>query len=80
MGKGRMKVVDLSIKGLKIEVKEKPGIQVNDLLSVEFRLKDKNRTFIREDALVKNVNGRLVGSVFGPEVAENASLGFYLLT
>ena len=50
VGKGKMKVVDLSLKGLKIELKNKPELHINDLLSVEFRLKDKKRTLIRENA------------------------------
>ncbi len=79
VGKGKMKVVDLSLKGLKIELKKKPELHVNDLLSVEFRLKDKKRTLIRENASVRSVNGRLVGSAFAPEVVANNSLGFYLL-
>ena len=80
VGQGKMKVVDLSLKGLKIELKDRPELHVNDLLSVEFRLKDKNRTLIRENAAVKNVHGRYVGSAFGPEVAANTSLGFFLLS
>jgi hypothetical protein len=80
VGKGKMKVVDLSLKGLKFELKKKPELHVNDLVSLEFRLKDKKRTLIRETASVKSINGRLVGSAFGPEVAANTSLGFFLLT
>ncbi|MEN8244350.1 MAG: PilZ domain-containing protein [Thermodesulfobacteriota bacterium] len=79
VGKGKMMVVDLSLKGLKIELKKKSDLHVKDLLSVEFRLKDKKRTLIREYASVRSINGRFVGSSFGPEVAENSSLGFYLL-
>ena len=80
VGKGKMKVVDLSLKGLRIELKNKPELHVNDFLSVEFRLKDKNRTLIIENASVKSINGRFVGSAFGPDVTANTSLGFYLLT
>jgi hypothetical protein len=79
VGHGKMKVVDLSLKGLKIELKKKPELNINDLVSVEFRLKDKKRTLIRENASVKSINGRFVGSAFGPEVAANTSLGFFLL-
>ena len=79
VGKGKMKVVDLSLKGLKIEFKKNTDLHVKDVLSVEFRLKDKKRTLIREYASVRSINGRFVGSSFGPEVAENTSLGFYLL-
>ena len=79
VGKGKMKVVDLSLKGLKIELRKKPELHVNDLLAVEFRLKDKKRTLIRENASVRSVDGRYVGSAFGPEVSGNTSLSFYLL-
>ena len=48
VGKGKMKVVDLSLKGLKIELSKQPELHVNDLLAVEFRLKDKKRTLIKE--------------------------------
>ena len=80
VGKGKMKVIDLSLKGLKIEIKNRPELHINDLLSVEFRLKDKNRTIIKENASIKSINGRFVGSAFSPEVAANRSLGFFLLT
>jgi hypothetical protein len=80
VGKGKMKVVDLSLKGLKIEFNNRPELHVNDLLAVEFRLKDKKRTQIRENASVRSIEGHCVGSAFGPEVSGNTSLGFYLLS
>ncbi|MCG6908903.1 MAG: PilZ domain-containing protein [Deltaproteobacteria bacterium] len=79
LGKGKMKVVDLSLRGLKIELKKRPQFNVNDQLSVEFRLRDKKRTLIRENAFVKSVSGNFVGGAFGSAVAENSSLGFYLM-
>jgi hypothetical protein len=79
VGQGKMKVVDLSLKGLKIELDKRPDIHVNDLLAVEFRLKDKKKTLISENASVRSIQGRYVGSAFGPEVVENGSLGFYLM-
>lgn len=79
VGKGRMKVVDLSLKGLKIKLNKKPELHVNDLLSVEFHLKDKKRTLIRESASVRSVNGCFVGGAFSPATVANNSLGFYLL-
>ena len=79
VGKGKMKVVDLSIKGLKIELNKRPELNVNDLLAVEFRLKDKKRTLIRENASVRSVSGHFIGGAFGPSVSENTSLGFYLM-
>ncbi len=79
VGKGKMKVVDLSLKGLKIELSKRPELYVNDQLAVEFRLKDKKRTLIRENASVRSIEGHCVGSAFGPDVSGNTSLGFYLL-
>lgn len=80
VGKGKMKVVDLSLKGLKIELSKKPELHVNDLLAVEFHLKDKKRTLIKENASVRSIEGLYIGSAFGSEVSHNPSLGFYLLS
>jgi len=79
IGKGRMQVVDLSVRGLKIKLKKRPDLNVNDRISVEFRLNDKKRTLIRENTSVKSIRDHYIGGAFSTSASDNASLGFYLL-
>ena len=53
IGKGRMDVVDVSARGLKIKIRKKEEFKLNDQLFVEFHLDDEQKTLIREKALVK---------------------------
>jgi len=79
VGRGKMKVVDLSVSGLKIKLKKSPDLHVNDRFGVEFRLNDKRRTLVRERASVKNIDKNHIGGAFSPSAADNPSLGFFLL-
>lgn len=79
IGKGKMNILDVSAWGLKMKLKKKETLKLNDQLSVEFHLDDKQRTMIRERATVKNINEKVVGGAFADQRTGNRSLGFYLL-
>ena len=79
VGKGKMNILDVSARGLKVKLKKKEMLKLNDQLSVEFHLDDKKRTMIREKATVKNINKKYVGGAFADQRTGNRSLGFYLL-
>jgi hypothetical protein len=79
VGKGKMNILDVSAWGLKVKLKKKETLQLNDQLSVELHLDDKERTFIREKATIKNINERYIGGAFTERRKGNRSLGFYLL-
>lgn len=79
VGKGKMTVVDLSLSGLKVKLKKKEDLRINDRLQVEFHLKDYKRTLIRETATIKNIDKKYVGGAFQPASSSNKDLGFYLI-
>ncbi len=78
--KGTMRVLDISIKGLKLKLTAAPDFKVGTALRVEFHLDDKRRTFIDKEVIVRNVNKNLVGTSFAPTEGDDASLGFYLMS
>lgn len=79
VGKGRMNILDVSAWGLKMKLKKKETLRLNDQLSVEFHLDDRERTVIREKATIKNIRERTIGGSFADQRNGNRSLGFYLL-
>jgi hypothetical protein len=79
VGKGKMTVVNLSVGGLKLKLKKKEDLKINDRLQVEFYLKDYQRTLVRETATIKNIHKKFVGGAFQPTGSKSRELGFYLL-
>ena len=76
---GRLKVMDLSIGGMrfKLGIDRKP--LVGDSLNLEFHLDDKNRTLVKTSAKVRSVKGEYIGTKFGASVGIGPELGFYLM-
>jgi hypothetical protein len=79
VGQGKMTVVNLSIGGLKVKLKKKEDLKINDQLQFTFYLKDYKRTLIRETATIKNIHQKFVGGAFLPAGSKSRELGFYLL-
>jgi len=79
VGQGKMTVVDLSLSGLKIKLKKKEDLKINDRFEVEFQIKDRRRTLVRETATIRNIDKKYIGGTFGPSGSQNRELGFYLL-
>jgi len=79
VGKGKMTVVDLSLSGLKVKLKKKEDFKINDRFEVEFYLKDRRRTLVRETATIKNIDKKYIGGTFDAGGSQNLELGFYLL-
>ena len=79
VGKGKMTVVNLSVSGLKIKLKKKEDLKINDRLRVAFYLKDYKRTLIRETAAIKNIHRKHIGGAFLPTGSRSRHLAFYLL-
>ena len=76
---GRLKVMDLSIGGIrfKLDIDHKP--LVGDSLNLEFHLDDKNRTLVKTKAKVCSVKGEYIGTTFGASDGIAPELGFYLI-
>ena len=79
VGQGKMTGVDLSLSGLKIKLKKKEDLKINDRFEVEFQIKDRRRTLVRETATIRNIDKKYIGGTFGPSGSQNRELGFYLL-
>jgi hypothetical protein len=79
VGKGRMRVLDVSAWGLKMKVRKREDLHVNDQVYVEFKLDDDRKTLVKEKATVKNIDDRYIGGAFADRRTGNRSLGFYLL-
>ncbi|PIE67938.1 MAG: hypothetical protein CSA23_01480 [Deltaproteobacteria bacterium] len=76
---GLIKVVDLSVTGLKMQMTVPRAFAVGTELMVEFRLDDRKRTFVKKRVTVRNVSGLFVGCSFHPNELDDRALGFYLM-
>ena len=79
LNKGTMTVIDLSAGGLKLKLSASLDLRKDDRLYVEFHLDDNRHTLIKKNVLVKNVDGRYVGTAFSRSDADDPALGFYLM-
>jgi len=79
--KGVMAVKDLSRSGMKIKLNVKKDFKIGDNLSVEFRLDDQNRSFVKKDAIIRTISDQNLGVEFSSINTSDpgdAALGFYL--
>jgi PilZ domain len=77
-GKGRMTVRDLSASGMRLLLTASGTIAPGDLLKIEFRLDDAQRSLIQKKVIVRNVGDNFVGTEFAATEALDKALGFYL--
>ena len=78
VGGGSMMVKDLSTGGLKLQINEKHGCIVGDVVKVEFRLDDTHKSLIRKKVIVRSIHKQMAGMEFVPTQAMDKRLGFYL--
>ena len=78
MGGGLMRVKDLSSIGMKLQVDADHDLEVGDLIQVEFHTDDAQRALIKKKVIIRNINGRIVGTEFAPMEGLDKALGFYL--
>jgi hypothetical protein len=79
-GGSLMTVTDLSTSGLKLQINTQHNCTVGDVIIVEFRLDDANRTLIKKKVIVRNIVGKNIGTEFAPTEALDKALGFYLFS
>jgi len=77
-GKGTMTVKDLSTNGMKLVFNGTGTIAPGDLLKIEFRLDDAQRSLVQKKVVVRNVNDNFIGTEFAATEALDKALGFYL--
>ena len=75
---GTMTVKDLSYTGLRIKLQLMPRFKVGEMLWVEFRLDDANRSVIKKKVIVKNMKGLSAGLEYSSPQNHDSVLGFYL--
>lgn len=80
IGKGSMRVVDISSNGFKLKLNVARNFAIGEPLRVEFHLNDNRRTFIEKEVIVRNVKKELVGTSFAPSEGDDPHLGFYLMS
>jgi hypothetical protein len=77
--RGTMKVVDLSLGGIKIKPNFARNLQIDNRLEMKLQLDDAEQTIIRKNARVRNASGAYIGASFDKDVAYDLAIGFYLL-
>ena len=80
--RARMLVQDISKGGLGFRTEHPHALQVNERISVRFRLDDPQGSEVSTLAVVRRVDGSFVGAEFldvGTYTATNRILGFYLM-
>jgi hypothetical protein len=76
--KGTMTVKDLSTNGMKLVLSASGTIAPGDLLKIEFRLDNAQRSLVQKKVVVRNVSDNFVGTEFAVTEALDKDLGFYL--
>ena len=80
VGQGLLTIRDLSAGGMKLKISGNHNLAVGDIIQVEFHLDDANRTLIKKKVIIRNMNGRQMGTEFAPTEATDKALGFYLFS
>ncbi len=75
---GTMEVKDVSMGGLGMMILQRHSLNPGDIVRVSFELDDGPRSHIARNAIVRNVNGSLVGVEFCDNKLDKA-LAFYVL-
>ncbi len=76
---GSMTVRNLSRKGLQLVLNADHAIKIGAALDVDFRLDDISRSPVLKSVIVRNVNGRKLGTEFSEAEAFDKMLGLYLM-
>ena len=74
-----MTVRNLSRKGLQLVLNADHAIKIGAALDVDFRLDDISRSPVLKSVIVRNVNGRKLGTEFSEAEAFDKMLGLYLM-
>jgi hypothetical protein len=79
-GGGLMKVVDLSISGMKLRISGDHECETGDVIRVEFHLDDPRRSLIIKKVIIRNIMGDEIGTELALTEAVDKALGFYLFS
>lgn len=77
---GAMTVVELSRKGVRMEIRELPlDMAPGDLVNIRFNLDDNVQTRIDRNVIVKNIHPPYVGATFHRPTDTDNRIGYYLI-
>jgi len=77
-GNGRLRIVDLSLRGVCFKVRGEHDLQVGHTGKVKFTLDNRKQTFMERNVTVKWVTGNRIGCEFADDTAYETELGFYV--
>jgi hypothetical protein len=78
MDGGLMRVKDLSTIGMKLQIDGDNDCDVGDIIQVEFHTDDAQRAYIQKKLIIRNINGKIIGTELAPTEGVDKALGFYL--
>ncbi|MCG8473246.1 MAG: PilZ domain-containing protein [Desulfobacterales bacterium] len=73
-----MAVKDLSQSGCRIKINTSFPFALEDVVQVEFNLDDNDRSFVSKEAVIRSINGPLLGLEF-MEIKKYDKIGQYLM-
>lgn len=76
----RIRVINISRGGLRIELMGDKTLDVDDRLDVEFRLDDESRSEIRKTVIVRNIHEKTIGAEFVDSDEIDKVLVMYLMS
>lgn len=76
--KGIIRVLDVSMSGMRFSINGVPEFSVGDRITVEFKLDDWERSQVREEGIVRRIQSNKVGLQFDA-IERFGELGLYLL-
>ena len=81
VGKGALAILDLSRTGVKMRLGDDKALRIGDRIVVEFQLDDRKRSKVRQETVVRRIDGADLGAEFtstDPADPNTKAIGFYL--
>ncbi len=78
VGGGKLRILDISLNGAKFEVYGRHDLKEGTQGKLAFTLDDRHNTVLMRNAVVKTVQGNVIGCEFTDNKAFEKDLGFYL--
>lgn len=78
IGRGVMTVCDLSLSGIKLKVNVEHSFAVGDILQLEFKLDDIQKSLIQKKVVIRHMHLPFIGTEFYYKETIEKALGYYL--
>jgi hypothetical protein len=73
-------VTSVSVVGVGFELKSAFSLRVNDVHQIVFTLDDSTDSTIREEVIIRRINGKNIGAEFFDQEKYNFELDFYIMS